>query len=57
MATYFWNINIPRTTAKEMRSVEIHIKQYSSGVWKDTSAIETHTPLDGARELIEIILS
>lgn len=32
--TYFWKMNIPMTTAKEMRSADTHIRQYSSGLYK-----------------------
>lgn len=32
--TYFWKMNIPMTTAKEMRSADTHIRQYSSGLYQ-----------------------
>lgn len=58
--TYFWKMNIPMTTAKEMRSTDTHIRQYSSGLWKHThsrgtvdlgsasTCLQQNPPLGGA---------
>lgn len=37
--THFWNINIPMTIAADIKSAMIHIKQYSSGLWKKAGVI------------------